>query len=163
MAFVDASYILEVKAKERPDLPGLGTDPIFTHQITGLVGTLTSTSPVPATKVFSGQVTLSGGALEFQLDTLTDLEGDALTLTGLKVQLAFFRNQGGNAVIDIEDGTANPYFLFSDAAGQKVSLLAGQAILLFGNEASPDVGSGASDIKLTGTGSEKIDVIIVAG
>ncbi len=113
MAFVDASYILEVKAKERPDLPGLGTDPIFTHQITGLVGTLTSTSPVPATKVFSGQVTLSGGALEFQLDTLTDLEGDALTLTGLKVQLAFFRNQGGNAVIDIEDGPPNPYFLFS--------------------------------------------------
>jgi hypothetical protein len=42
-------------------------------------------------------------------------------------------------------------------------LAPGQEFLFFGNEATPDVGSGAKNIDLVGTLTQGVQVVVVAG
>lgn len=165
MAFSKAEFTLEVKAHETPDLPGLGVDPLFIHLIDGLrENELTSSTDVPATKVYSASLSVAGAPTIIDLVALTDLEGDALTFLGLKIQLAFFRNPtGNNNSITIKFGATEGYNIFGDAAGI-ATLAPGAAILYYGANGGQDVADNADDkIDISGTGSQALDVLLVAG
>ncbi|HUX17166.1 MAG TPA: hypothetical protein VMW52_11885, partial [Phycisphaerae bacterium] len=58
-------------------------------------------------------------------------------------------------------GETNGYALLG--AAFSVALLAGQEVLIYGNEATPDVASGAKVLDLVGTGVQGLDVIVVLG
>ncbi len=126
--------------------------------------TLNAGTTPAATKYVSMQKALSTGAASIDLTSLPDTAGNAgaVTFTGLKVLKAFLRNPSTNAnSITVSFGASNPYNLFG--ASFVVVLAPGQSIKLHGNNATPTVGSGAKQIDLAGTGSQALDVILVAG
>lgn len=121
------------------------------------------TTSVPATKVYSDQVALAVGAATVDFTSMTDYAGTALTFDGLKIQLLFLENDPANAnLMTFDDGAANAYLFFGAAAGH-VTLLPGQAVLLFGNDAMADVSSTVKNMDVGGTGSQVFNIIAVAG
>lgn len=125
--------------------------------------TYTASTSVPVTKFSSGEKTLSGGAGTLNLAALPGVTADeTVDGTGLKVQFAWFRNKSTNANnITITFGASNPYNLLGSAF---VMVLApGQSVKIFGNEATPDVASGAKNIDLAGTASQILEYQIVMG
>lgn len=123
--------------------------------------TLNSGSTPPATQVCDFQKALSTGAGTIDLTAVPGSLGN-LDLTGLKVQLVRFRNPSGNAnPITVTFGAANGYLLLGTA--WKMILQPGQSVELFLNDASPDVDATHKNIDIAGTGSQALDVLLVAG
>lgn len=126
---------------------------------------LHATSVPPITKIAGGQVALAAGAKTLSLVALTGLgaNGADVNMNGLKVQAIYAENPSTNAnTISIAKGASQGYE-FSGSDG-KLTLAPGQSVLLFGNDATPDVASGsAHNIDLTGTGTQALNIIIVAG
>ena len=125
--------------------------------------TLTASSTVPATKHAEFQKVMSGGAGTIDLTALPGKTVDeTINGTGLKVQTAKFRNLPTNAnKITIKFGAANPYNLKGSTF--TFELLPGQSDLFLGNDATPDIASGARTIDISGTGSQVLEVMIVMG
>lgn len=124
--------------------------------------TLTADSTVPVTKSFAAELALSTGAKILDLTALTDGVLATKDFTGLKVQVIKLINKTGNANdMTFAVGASNGYNLMG--SDWTITLTAGQHILLFGNDATPDVGSGAKTIDVTGTGSQAFQILIVAG
>ena len=127
-----------------------------TEQILG------SGSSVPCTKVAPFLATLIAGALTIDLTALVGTNGAAVDLTGLKIQAIKFRAPTTNsAVINIAPGVANDYDLLG--ASFSIDLLPGQEVMAFLNEAAPDVATADAEIDLAGTGTDALEVILVAG
>lgn len=126
---------------------------------------LTAASTVPATKVAGGSVALDAGAKTLDLTSLTGLGANGATedFTGLKIQALYFENPSTNAnSISIAPGASNGYN-FSGADG-KLTLQPGQSVLLFGNDATPDVANGSADqIDFAGTLVQPFNIVMVAG
>lgn len=125
---------------------------------------LTASTTPPVTKVAGGTVALSGGAKTIDLTALTSLGANGYTedMTGLKVQSFYFENPSTNAnVISATFGASNPYNL--SGADWKLTLSPGQSILLYGNDATPDVAAGAKNIDFAGTAVQPFKIQIVAG
>ncbi len=162
MGLSRADYNLSVSATETPSLTGLGDDPDFIHAIS-LVGKLTSATTVPATKVYSALVALSGGSVTIDLTSLTDLKGGALTFVGLKLQILAFHNPSTNAnSITVTFGAVNGYDFLGSATSECV-LSPGAGIFMFGNDTLDDVGASDLAIDLSGTGSQALNTFLVAG
>lgn len=125
--------------------------------------TLTASSSVPATKHSEFQKTMSGGAATIDLTALPGKTADeTIDGTGLKVQLAKFRNLSTNANdITITFGAANPYNLLG--AAFVILLKPGQSILVSLDEAAPDVAAGAKDIDISGTAAQILECQFVLG
>lgn len=125
--------------------------------------TLTASSSVPVTKHAEFQKTMSGGAATIDLTALPGKTADeTIDGTGLKVQLAKFRNLSTNANdITITFGASNPYNLCGSAF--VITLKPGQSIMFSGNEAAPDVGGGAKEIDISGTLAQVLEVQFVLG
>lgn len=125
--------------------------------------TLNASSSVPATKHAEFQKALSTGAGTIDLTALPGKTADETIVgTGLKVQAIKFRNLSTNANdISITFGASNPYNLMG--SDFKITLKPGQSQLFLGDEAAPDIGSGAKDIDIAGTGSQILEVAIVMG
>jgi hypothetical protein len=126
---------------------------------------LSSTSTPPVTKIAGGQVALVAGAKTLDLCALTGLgaNGASVDMTGLKVQALYMENPSTNAnTISIAKGASEGY-QFSGSDG-KLTLSPGQSVLLFGNDATPDVASGsAHNLDFAGTLVQPFNIIIVAG
>ena len=104
---------------------------------------------------------LTAGAATIDLTALTGTNGAAVDFTGLKVQAAKFINPVGNAAMTITFGATNPYLLGGTAF--KWILSAGQELLVYLNDASPDVASGAKNIDISGTLAQSLTCVLVAG
>lgn len=124
--------------------------------------TLTNGGAVPATTVVKFRKLLTTGAATVDLTSLTDLLQNILSLSGLKVQAILIQALSTNANdISFTFGASNPYNL----AGSdfKWTLKASQYLLFGAKEQAPDVGSGAKNIDFAGTGTQGVDIMIIAG
>lgn len=162
---VSAEYIANVTVREtiETNVPAAASNgAIVLHSGFNKTATLTAASSIPATKVASFQKALSSGTATIDLTSLTGTNGATVVGTGLKVQLAKFANPSTNAnSIGLTFGASNPYNLLG--AAFQFTLLPGQEITIYGNEAAPDVGSGAKTIDMVGTGAQALNCIIVLG
>ncbi len=122
-----------------------------------------SASPaVPFTSTAFFKKALSSGAATIDLTSLTGTNGKTVDLTGLKVQAILLRNPSTNAnPITVGEGATNGYELAGNA--WSVQLKPGMSCMIYAAEQAPDVGSSAKTIDLAGTGSQALDVGIVAG
>ncbi len=119
-----------------------------------------TTPPVSKSALFTA--TLVAGTVNIDLTALVGLGGGAQDCTGLRVQLARFKAPAGNAnPITIQGGDTNSYDLMGSTF--KTILQPGQEVTFYGCNLAPVVGSGAKTMKLTGTGSQTLQVEIVAG
>lgn len=159
---ISAVYKLGLLVKEvRAQNLDLAANPTVVHKLTTEIeGTLTSSTTIPATKVFSDTIPLVAGAKTLDLTALTS--GDKTEdFTGLKIQLALFVNLGTN-VMSFKAGASNGYNIFG--ASGVVELKPGGAVLYLGNDVLPDVANGSADeIDVAGTLVESFEVILVAG
>jgi len=116
----------------------------------------------PVTKVATFSQSLTDGAATIDLTALEGTNGAAVDGTGLKVQAIKIVAKAANAnAITIAKGASNGYALAG--AGFSVALAAGQEVVLFGNDATPDIAVDAKTLDLTGTGTQGVDVVIVMG
>lgn len=124
---------------------------------------LTSSTDVPVTKHSEFQQALSSGTATIDLTALPGLTDDeTVDGTGLKVQIAKFRNLASNAnAITITFGASNPYNLLGSAF--VMELLPGQSITLYLDEAAPDIASGAKNLDISGTGAQILECQFVMG
>lgn len=122
----------------------------------------TATSSPAVTKVAQFSQALSGGSATIDLTSLTDSEGNALDLTGLKCQAARFRNPSTNTgAITITEGAVNGFAL--GGASFSWILQPGQAITIDGANVTDAVGASDLAIDLAGTGSEALEVSLAFG
>jgi hypothetical protein len=157
---VSAKIISRLDVNETITAP-LASDAQVSHTGASTEKHIQAGTTVPASKVAAFTQALSAGAATIDLTSLTGTNGASVTFLGLKVQAAKFINPVGNAAMTITFGAANPYLL--GGAAFKWILLAGQEILVFLNDASPDVASGAKDIDISGTGTQSLTCVLVAG
>ena len=128
--------------------------------------TLTASTTPPVTAYSAFSKTLSSGSGTIDLTSLPDNNGvaAAVTLNGLKPQVVKLRNKSTNAnAITVAKGASNGYTGFGSAFS--LTLQPGDEFLWKGNDNSgvTDVGSGAKTLDLTGTGSQVLEVEIIAG
>ena len=117
---------------------------------------------VPAVECAYFEQALSGGVASIDLRNLSGTNGRVIDLNGLKVQVVKFKAKATNAnPLTVTVGASNGYLLAG--AAWKVVLQPGQEVLFYGNEAAPDVGATAKTIDLSGTGSQSVEVVIIAG
>ena len=119
-------------------------------------------SGVPMTVVHVIKKALSTGTATVDLTSLTGSLGEAVTLTGLKVQAVIFKNPSTNAnSISIAEGASNGYELLGNAFS--ITLPPGSQVCVYIPEGAPDVGSSAKTWDLAGTGSQELLIGIAAG
>lgn len=138
--------------------------PTLVHDTYKTETDLTASSTPAITKVASFLTTLSGGAATIDLTALTnsgDTAGGSLDLTGLKVQAIYFEVSSGDSAMTITTGATNGYNL--PHAGFSYQLAGGESLMLSLNETAQDVGASDKDIDIAGTGTDSIQVVLVAG
>lgn len=124
--------------------------------------TLDADSSPPATKCAFAPVAMTAGAATIDLAALTGANGATVNLTGLKVQVAKFKAKADNAgAVTLSEGASNGYELGGNT--WKFALLPGMEITIYGNDATPDVGSGAKNMDMAGTLTDAVEVSIIAG
>jgi hypothetical protein len=153
------SSILTVKETLESNVSFISS-PVVTHDGLSSGGEYTSATAVPVTKVSSGTATLSAGAATIDLTSLPGPGGGTVDFTGLKVQFMKLKNPSAND-ITVTPGAANGINLFG--ASSSLTLKSGQEVLMFFNDASPDVAAGDLAIDLAGTGSQTLSYEFVAG
>ena len=137
-----------------------------THNLnTGALSTstLASGTTVPATKVYQDEISLIAGTATIDLTDLLGAFGAAVDFSGLKVQQVYIKADSANAnTMEFAEAVANGYFLFG-TTGDQITLAAGDEAMLRFGDWLPDVAAGAKDILVTGTGTEKFTIHLVAG
>lgn len=123
--------------------------------------TLNASSTPAVTKFVRFDQALTASTATIDLTSLTGANGESVDFSGLKVQVAKFKNKSGNAAMTIKFGAANPYNLLG--ASWTLILPDEGEITLYLPEGTPDVAGGAKDIDLSGTGSEELEVQLFAG
>jgi len=124
--------------------------------------TITPTTPVPATKIHSQELTIGGGGTT-DLD-FTSLVGsqdnfDAST-PGLKLQFIYVKNKGSNPV-SLDPAQANGYDDFNN--GLLLEIQAGSKYCQSFNDKLIDVSATKKILRFTGTIAEKHDVTLIFG
>ena len=161
---VNVNYVAHVTVTETIDttVPAVdaGRDKIV-HNGFDSSATHNASTTVPATQVAAFTQSLSSGTAIIDFTSLTSTKGTTVNGTGLKVQFLKVKNKAGNGTLKIDVGAINGLDLFG--AGFEITLSAGQEVLLFGNDATPDVGASDLAIDLTGTGSEQSEWMVVLG
>ncbi len=133
-----------------------------THNQFNKTASLTGATTPPVTKVAAFEKALSAGAGTIDLTALPGTNGAVVDGTGLKVQAIKLTNKAVNAnSIKVAVGGTNGYELAG--ADFAATLQPGQELVLFGNDATPDVDGTHKTLDLTGTGSQVLQVIVVLG
>ncbi len=125
---------------------------------------LTGSSSVPVTKAYSDRFSLSSGSATLDLTSLTDAKGDALDLTGLKVQLIAVQCASGNTdAVTVDVGTSNGYEFGGDSTSE-MSVQQGGTLVFYAPETLDDVGASDKTIDFSSSDEDaSVDVLIVAG
>jgi len=166
---VSAAYAMTVSAVETlaTDVAGNeginSTNNTVLHNAFNISGTLTAATTPPVTTVASFTQALAGGTATIDLNALPGTNASTISLVGLKIQLIIIKSVAANAnTIAFAPHGTHPYLLFG--TGNEIDLMPGQQIMMFGNDAAPDVALDSADqFLVTGTGSQELDIIIVAG
>lgn len=124
-------------------------------------GTLLPDGSVPVSKVVATTKALTTGALTLDFTSITGANNLAQDMTGLRLQLLMIANPTGNGSMNFAEGASDGYEALGN--GFDFTLLAGQRILFYGNEATPEVASGAKTIDVAGTGSQSFQLVAVFG
>lgn len=130
--------------------------------------TLNTTSNPTAVAVWSGRVTMSGGAASLDLTALPySLDREDVDLTTLKVvALKLFAPLTNADPVKIEGGASTPYELFGDA-DTEIDLAPGEyatkGVVDSAGAALAAVSGSVKVIDFSGTGTDAVDVTIVAG
>jgi hypothetical protein len=131
-----------------------------THSLFNSTKSLNGSSTPPVTKVAAFKAALSAGAKTLDLTALIGTNGVAVDGTGLKVQVLKVKNLGANTLA-ITPGASNGYGLLG--SDMKIVLAQNQEALIFGNDLTPDVASGAKNLDLAGTLVQESEWIIILG
>ena len=124
--------------------------------------TLSASTTPPVTKVAAFEQALVGGLATVDLTNLAGTNGATVDGTGLKVQVLKIKNKATNAnPITVKTGLTDGYQLAG--ANFETQLSPGQEFLFYGNDATPDIGTTAKTLDLSGTGSQAVEAIIVMG
>lgn len=119
-----------------------------------------TTPPVTATVNF--QQALSTGAATIDLTAVPGANGVSQSLTGLKPRFIKLQNPATNANnITVAKGASNGYTPSGSAFS--VTIVPGGELLMDLGANGLAIGSGAKTLDLTGTGSQALNVQIVAG
>jgi len=158
---VTETYILETNESATGLYAASG---VIKHKNDSMTRTLTPTSTPPAATHAANNVPLVAGAATIDLTALTDWglnEADP-NATGLKLQILAIKAKATNtAGITITPGASNAYNALGSAFS--VTLMAGQEIKFYGNDATPDVASDAKTLDLAGTGTDSLDIEMIFG
>lgn len=171
MGITSATYRGKVQVVELPSGPGIAANSVVNHTVFSQgFGTendvvLNASSTPAVSMVADFQKALSSGAGTIDLTAVPGVSGTQ-DMTGKKIVMAKFRNPSTNAnPITVKFGATNGYLLLG--TGWQITLSPGQEIT-FGPQAAvaastPSVSSTTKTIDLSGTGSQALDVILVAG
>lgn len=162
---VTADFDFKMQAIATPDMDqDLATDPTITHEIKGDTGTLTgSSASPPITKKYADQVLLVAGAKTLDLTALDDGNLPDITFLGLKVQFIKIRALITNAApVTIKKGATDGYAIFGGTAPEK-TLAKGDIEMSMFNDSLADVSGSLKNIDLVGTGTDGIEIILMAG
>lgn len=132
----------------------------ITHNQYNTTASLTSATTPPVTKTAFFLQALSGGAATIDLTALSGTNGATIDGTGLKVQAFKMKNLGANTM-SITFGGSNPYEL--TGSDFKITLTQNQEVLIYGNDATPDIGGAACEMDLAGTSAQTAEISIVMG
>lgn len=127
---------------------------------------LTASTTPPVTKVAAYTLTLSGGTGSIDLTALPGLlnASEVIDITGLKAQIFQFYAPSTNANnITLTRGASNGYGLGAGGAAWTVVVPPDSSCLMKFTDTNPDVASGAKTIDCTGTGTQTVEVQVVAG
>jgi hypothetical protein len=163
MSTVTATYISQVTVVETFTGDFVGSDNTVT--VDGLNNTtvLTASTTVPVTKQAAFAKALSSGTGTIDLTALPGMTADeTVNGTGLKVQVCKLANPAANAnAITVAKGASSGYAMIGSSF--TITLQPGQEHTFYLNDAAPDIGSGAKNLDLTGTGTQALDVLFVMG
>ncbi len=135
---------------------------IVTHDQFNFTDTLNSGTPDPVTKVAAFEVTLSAGTATIDLTTLTGTNGVTVDGSGLKVQVAKFKNKNGNvAVMSVVDGVTNGYDGFG--TNFEINLLPNAEVLFLLKDQGADISGTNKTLDIAGSGVEVLQVELVMG
>jgi hypothetical protein len=158
---VTAKYKARVDVTEILPDAGLG-DATVLHNNYSTERTISASTTPPATMVASFVEALIGGAGGIDMTALVGTNGAAVDLTGLKVQMIKINAPAANTgVITIVPGVANGLDLFG--ASSSIGLLPGQELCFYFNDAAEDISPTVAELDLAGTGTETLEVVVVAG
>ena len=124
----------------------------------------TASTTQPVTKYSAFLKALSGGTGTIDLTSLPDAGGNAgaVTFSGLKLQFVKFINPSTNAnAITIAKGASNGHTGLGSSFS--ITLQPGGEYLWKGNDNTTDVGGSDKTFDLSGTGSQSLQVELVAG
>jgi hypothetical protein len=129
-------------------------------------GSLSASTTPPVTKSSTFDKALVAGAATIDLTSLPDDDGNvgAVDFTGLKPQVVILTNKSTNAnAITIAKGASNGYTGFG--AAFSITLQPGDTVAFKGNDNAgvTDVASGARTLDLSGTGTQVLQVQLIAG
>lgn len=120
-------------------------------------------STVPATTAWGKKQALSGGTATLDLEALARDNLPNLNLNGLRPQILFlFGSTANTAGISVAAGATNGHNILGASDG-KVTILPGCLAMFFWNDKLDDVVGADSEVDLVGTGTETLEIIIVAG
>lgn len=127
--------------------------------------TLTGATDVPVTKHAEDALALTAGAATINLASLPGITAEeTVNFTGLKLQFAIFENPATNAnKIKIAKGASNGYGTCASGDDWDVTLSPGQRHKMELDDAAPDVAAGARTLDVTGTGTQVLNYVLVAG
>jgi hypothetical protein len=125
-------------------------------------GTANGSSTPPVTLDAYFQKPLVAGAATIDLTALSGTNGATVNFNTKKVQFYKFRNPSTNAgAITVTFGAANPYLLHGSAF--KMTLNPGDEVMARLPNTAPTVDATHKNIDISGTGTEALDVGLVAG
>lgn len=163
---ISVTYRSDLSVVETVEGPFVSpVDATFTANGLSTDETLTASTTPPVTKHADYELTLSSGTGSINLAALPGRTSEETVVgTGLKLQHMKLRNKSTNAnIITITKGASNGYGLNAAGASWTVVLDPNQEFLFRGNDSTPDVGSGARLMDVTGTGSQVLQVQITLG
>lgn len=142
-------------------------DPSSVHSFGPDNATLTATSTPAVTKVFSDTIALAAGAGTLDLTSLAGPASTTVDFTGLKVQIVKLKtpaSNSGSIIVEHKDA-ATGYNLFGDDnnSDESIEVPPGTVLIFIYNEALADVGANAKDLKFAGTGTDGMQIMLVAG
>ncbi len=142
---------------------GLGSgaqDSQLSHKMS-VSQSLTPTTSTPVSSAASFALTLSGGTADIDLNQVTMANGVTADWSGIKVQALGMQVGTSEAVMTIATGASSAYAFGGAAFSCEVE--PGGTLILFQNEAAPDVSTSARYMRVSGTGTQSCQVMLLGG
>ncbi len=157
-----AIFLMKLLLNEVVDLAGAITDPTVPHDTFTQISSSYTEGGTPDHDTAWSVLGRLVSAGDIDLTALTDSLGNALDLTGKKIQAIMIKCDSDNlSPISFAEHATNGYGIFGLASFVDIS--PGGAILLLQNGGNEGVSGTAKIIEITGTGNETFDMALSIG